>query len=340
MARTTNNACIKKYSEALLRIAFLSSVFATLLILVSKFIPYPYELLSHFKAHITVILIVCLAIYAKINKKFKVLILLFSILINAISVFPHILQTEGSSKQKSYDTRIMSINVLRTNEKHQNIINEIATQNPNIFILIEYTQALHSVLQKSDFVINQYPNNHHTFTTHNNAEDGVAIYSKEPIKIEEEFFNGKLIVITTEVKYKKLYIITGHLENPVSSKQNHSIRDQQIRKITEQTIKYNTIQEMPVIVIGDFNTTQYSFAFSDMLKKGGLKNAQIGFGYKPTWSPFLTKHTRHLGIQIDHALHTQEVQINNFKVGNFIGSDHYPIIIDLIIKTKNKQAGE
>jgi endonuclease/exonuclease/phosphatase (EEP) superfamily protein YafD len=38
-----------------------------------------------------------------------------------------------------------------------------------------------------------------------------------------------------------------------------------------------------------------------------------------------------LGIQIDHALVSPEVQVQAFRRGTRNGSDHRPIIIDVII---------
>lgn len=232
-------------------------------------------------------------------------------------------------------TRIMSANVLRSNKNYHIIIDEIERQNPDIFISIEHTKNLHKALQSSE-IKNKYQNNHNAFTIHNKKEDGIGIYSKLPIKIEEELFNKQVILTSTTTNNQKLYIIVVHIENPLSPNRKKLIRKNQFKAIIEKIKKHNHLEQIPLMIIGDLNSTQYSFLFSHPLQKFELKNAQTGFKHTPTWSPLITKYAKYLGLQIDHALHTKEIKIHNFSVGNFIKSDHRPIIVDFSVK----KAGE
>lgn len=81
----------------------------------------------------------------------------------------------------------------------------------------------------------------------------------------------------------------------------------------------------PVILIGDLNTTPWSYFFKKLLKDTNLRNSQKGFGIQPSWptSPYS------LLIPLDHCLISKGFFVENRFVGKDIGSDHYPIILQL-----------
>lgn len=84
---------------------------------------------------------------------------------------------------------------------------------------------------------------------------------------------------------------------------------------------------LPFIGIGDLNISPFSPHFQDLLRAGGLRNAAAGFGWLPTWpapAPFL-------GIQIDHALVSHEVEVRRFERGPANGSDHLSIMLEASI---------
>jgi endonuclease/exonuclease/phosphatase (EEP) superfamily protein YafD len=83
----------------------------------------------------------------------------------------------------------------------------------------------------------------------------------------------------------------------------------------------------PVIAIGDLNCTPYSPHFRSLLGQSGLRDARRGFGIKPTWPAALGP----LGLPIDHCLVSDGIGVTGFTIGPDIGSDHRPIIVDLVI---------
>ena len=81
----------------------------------------------------------------------------------------------------------------------------------------------------------------------------------------------------------------------------------------------------PIIVAGDFNCTPWSPYFADLLAATGLHDSALGFGIWPTWNSSLLL----LGIKIDHVLVADDVIVRNHKVGGDVGSDHFPVVVDL-----------
>lgn len=229
----------------------------------------------------------------------------------------------------------MSVNVHRENEDYPSIFNEITTQNPDIFVLIEYTEKLHHEIQTSDLV-NEYPFQHHAFTRHNGKDDGTGIYSKTPITAEKELLNKKIISLSVKIDGEKTQIIAVHLENPIVSAESKKLRDLQMKTIAKEAMEHNITHETPVLVIGDFNTLPFSHALFDLRNEANLRTPQTDLGCAPTWNPFRKKRTKYIGVQLDYALHTKKIKAHNFQLGNFISSDHYPIIFDFSVR----KAGE
>ncbi len=86
--------------------------------------------------------------------------------------------------------------------------------------------------------------------------------------------------------------------------------------------------EHPVIVAGDFNSTVWSPHFADLTDAAGLRNAAEGRGWHPTWPSWLP----FAGIPIDHILISDEFAVGTITRGPNIGSDHYPVTADLVLR--------
>jgi endonuclease/exonuclease/phosphatase family metal-dependent hydrolase len=84
---------------------------------------------------------------------------------------------------------------------------------------------------------------------------------------------------------------------------------------------------VPLVALGDFNISPFSPHFRQLLADGNLRSAADGFGWQPTWPTFLPP----AGIQIDHGLVNAPVVVQSFRRGERDGSDHRPIVIDLLL---------
>ena len=80
-----------------------------------------------------------------------------------------------------------------------------------------------------------------------------------------------------------------------------------------------------VILMGDLNMTAYSKRFINFLKATHLYTYTSLKHHTFTWPVFLPYF---LGIQIDHVLFSDNIRI----ISKSFGSDHRPLIVDLISK--------
>jgi len=84
---------------------------------------------------------------------------------------------------------------------------------------------------------------------------------------------------------------------------------------------------MPVIVIGDFNATPWSYAFRDFSSTTGLVNSQNGYGLAATWP---TDFPISL-VPLDHMLHSDSLTTVARDVGPDLGSDHLPLMVEVAL---------
>ncbi len=83
----------------------------------------------------------------------------------------------------------------------------------------------------------------------------------------------------------------------------------------------------PIVVAGDFNATPWSHVFGP-LAHAGLRNSQRGYGLSasfPVRGSFLTR------IPIDHLLHSSHLLVADRWLGPNVGSDHFPLVVDLAL---------
>ncbi len=88
------------------------------------------------------------------------------------------------------------------------------------------------------------------------------------------------------------------------------------------------VADRRVVVMGDLNTTPFSYRFRDLLARGGgLADAAIGARWRTTWisrfPPF--------GLTLDHVLVGAAVVPLAHRVAADIGSDHFPLIVDVAL---------
>lgn len=86
----------------------------------------------------------------------------------------------------------------------------------------------------------------------------------------------------------------------------------------------------PLLVAGDFNATVDHMPFRRLLR-AGLGDAALlaGRGWQMTWPT----HRRALPplFGLDHILVRSNVRVANYRLGRGVGSDHRPVVVDLIV---------
>ncbi len=115
----------------------------------------------------------------------------------------------------------------------------------------------------------------------------------------------------------------------------HVISPRNAKTVAYQEVEFDAVAKwsqriqngkQDLIIIGDFNSTSWYWPFRKLVRESGLIDSQRGFGIQTTWNSILPPVLR---IPIDHCLHSKSLTAIKRFVGDDIGSDHLPLLVEL-----------
>ena len=127
-------------------------------------------------------------------------------------------------------------------------------------------------------------------------------------------------VVSLDVNGERVVVLGVHTVAPYDAIGSR-LRDGDLLAIAD----WVNDQESRVVVAGDLNATPFSWSFRRMLEVSGLRNSQVGHGLQATWPT----HNMLLRVPIDHLLYSDGLWIWDRSVHSNLGSDHFPIVVDL-----------
>ena len=104
---------------------------------------------------------------------------------------------------------------------------------------------------------------------------------------------------------------------------NTALRNDQLDAVAQ----YVATVTGPKILMGDLNTSPWSHCFGRLLSRAKLVDSSRGRGVEATWPTNLIW----LRIPIDFCLVSEGIAVKDKQVGTDIGSDHFPLIVDVAL---------
>ena len=280
-----------------------------------------FELSSHFKLQYLLVGLSTLIFFALVrSKKIWLLVSAFCIVINLAEIVPWYFPAPAfAGATPGQHLRILHSNVLTNNRRYSDVISLVKAEQPDIAVFVEVSTSWARELAVLSEIFPYSSNQQES------ERFGSAIYSKLPLEnVSIKTFSSPRKSLLADVKFKGKVVSMIVVHPSVPIKQESFIdRNQQLAAIGE----YAAQVKNPLIVVGDFNTTMWSPFYKNMVKTGKLRNARSGFGILPTWPTFMPL----VYIPIDHFLVSKEIGILKIHTGRNIGSDHLPLITDLVI---------
>jgi endonuclease/exonuclease/phosphatase (EEP) superfamily protein YafD len=216
--------------------------------------------------------------------------------------------------------RVASINVLYTNSDYARVIDFVQRERPDAVAMLEMTAQWRQALAGLDKI---YP---HRYQTIGVGGRGMTFWTRLPMKDVSVLPIGvrqePAIQATLEVQGREIRLFAVHLTWPLAPP-SAGRRNRQLELLAERARAVTS----PLVVIGDMNLTPFSPYFEQLLAEGHLHSAADGFGWQATWPSFFPL----AGIQIDHALVNSRAAVEHFSRGTATGSDHLPIVTDLVL---------
>lgn len=219
--------------------------------------------------------------------------------------------------------RIFFANVHYHNNQPEAILREVEATDPDLVILIEFPWSWREPFLAST-LRTRYP---HGRGFKPWQVDRVAVFSRLTVRGEHEDSIENRIIETTEVEVgdNSLKIVGLHAHRPM----NFSEPGSNAAGYWAKAVPLILATPRPLVVIGDFNATQYSLVHKQ-LKSAGLRSAHEdrGRGYATTWPNGMVPVPP---IRIDQAYLSPEVACRAIGEGIGLGSDHKPLILDVVV---------
>lgn len=226
-----------------------------------------------------------------------------------------------SSPQRSTGIRVMTANLLMINEKSDEMMREIKLFNPDIILLQEFSTQWLTSLRQAGIDLN-YP-----YSTYLTREDsfGTAIYSRNPTFKGEIWYiddipmsRGSVIIGETMVKVYNIHTVPPRTLN-YWRRWNYQV------EILHAEF-YNN--RSATLVAGDFNLTMHSKWYKSLTTIMHGAHEACGRPLAVTWPNGMLPLP---DIRLDHILLSSEFTCSSIKEGKGAGSDHKPIVADLVL---------
>jgi endonuclease/exonuclease/phosphatase (EEP) superfamily protein YafD len=217
--------------------------------------------------------------------------------------------------------RVMQANILYGSDDYAGVLDAVRAADADVVVLLEVTLAWAAELTA---LSEAYP---YSRMRARSGAFGLAVFSRLPVEewqeLEPAGAGAPAILARISVDGRAVNILAAHVFPPVSAGRA-AMRNRQMAALAGIA----RAQTGPVVLLADLNATPWSSHFKRMLRDGVLRDARRGYGVKPTWPTFWPAVLR---IPIDHCLITPDIAVQSFRTGPPTGSDHLPIIVDLVL---------
>lgn len=227
--------------------------------------------------------------------------------------------------------RIAVANVRSSNLRKDLVIEWLRRESPDLFVLIEIDQKwVEGISEFADlypFAVS-HPDDRGNF--------GIGCWSRIPLDVSRGLFGlgGDLPQLDLSFRADGLEapirLLGTHPPPPVNAGATAE-RDRLIAAYAQRARESREAGER-VLVLGDLNCSRFSPVVRRLAESGGLVDASAAQalpGFR-TWPA--TPLGRVIGTVIDHCFVDPRITVERFEVGPSVGSDHFPLIVDLLLR--------
>ncbi len=308
---TASDARALRFARAVMALASLG----TALVVVVMFVPvWPLVLVEHFRVQVTIggafVTAAAFALRARSAD-----LAAFATLVTLLAIGPDLAATRTELPAGTH-VRVLVSNVLTENHAYAKLAAAIVDESPDVVALVEPDRAWLDALAPSleGYARIEAPRDDHL---------GIALYVRGELHGEvRELANGTPnIFAEVTVNGAVFRVVVVHPVPPLSA----ALQAKLERYFAE--LGPLVRGDPRVVVAGDFNATPWSRTFRAMMNTSGLCDTRAGFGVQATrpadrWL---------LRIPIDHVLTSCSIGVRDRRVGPDVGSDHLPVVVDLVI---------
>lgn len=243
------------------------------------------------------------------------------------SIYP-IKSEKYKGRYNSSSFSILEVNIKMNNKEVDKFIKLVYENKPDILVITEPNKWWENEIKELDVL---YP---YSIKKPLDNTYGMIVYSKFELRDQEINFlvEDNIPSFYTKVilpNNKEFDLYTLHPEPPKPGSSTYD-RDTEILIVGR---KIRNI-DRPVIVIGDLNDVGWSSTSRLFQKYSGLIDPRIGRGFFNTYNVYLALFR----YPLDHFFYSKHFKFVRLKRLNAIGSDHYPVLME--VNLENNRKGE
>jgi endonuclease/exonuclease/phosphatase (EEP) superfamily protein YafD len=271
------------------------------------------DLLSHFRVLFFCYLLLCIII--SLRQRLLLTVWCLFALLNLIPVLPFYIPESAEAQKKSH-LSVMTVNLESIcNHNFDRAAQYIKSLDPDIVSMQEIDTEFANYLK-----INLPQYRYSKFVTES-AFSGAGLLSKYPLEQPKVYQFGQNFPMIASVVKTPLGDILVFVVHPLAPYSEFMWRNE--TTFADGIAQLCKTSPLQIILLGDLNTTPFSFQYRHMLAVTGLKDGSKGFGYQPTWLADLPI------LGIDHCLLSKNLVATFQKIGPNILSDHLPLYVEI-----------
>ncbi len=258
--------------------------------------------------------------------------LLIGILINGYFLinYTHLVPVEVPSAEAPFnpsnELSMIIANVKMSNKNVQPLMDLISEKNPDLILAMETDQWWSN---KLNVLTANYP---YFQQSTNKVAYGMVLYSKLPLNmIDVTYLNNKKVPsFESTITLKNNQEISLHCLHPVPPTHYKDLPDNanQDENAMKKLGKHIQDRKHPTIVAGDLNDVVWSYVDELTNTKNILFDLRVGRGFFNSFSA----ENMFMRWPLDHVFVTEEFRLKKLERLSKIGSDHFPIYVELALK--------
>jgi endonuclease/exonuclease/phosphatase (EEP) superfamily protein YafD len=225
--------------------------------------------------------------------------------------------------------RVMSINVLWSNQRFDDVVRAVERERPDILSLQEVTLDWHRTVERlAARLPHAAPANWRTELSDNIVLSRYPITESRVVVPPNQHRPFAHVEATVNVNGRLVRVLAVHPPLPASAR-NTATRQANF----DYYARLAAGTDLPLLIVGDLNITPYSPRFRALLREGGLRYVHLGWNWPSSWpSESRGNYQRYIrGFPIDHVLTSRHFAALSGRALEDVGSDHYPVVADLVM---------
>lgn len=301
---------------------------AAIVIMVASLLPFGarawwiLEQFAHFRVQYLACALALFVLLALVRRPRWCAALALCIAINFVAVIDY-LPTLGRGPTRDVAAaeraiRVLSVNLSQRDFSAEELLKIIRAEAPDLLLLVELTPRSVQELEALDAL---YP---YRIKAPSPDAFGLGLLSRYDLNDAQIFQLGAAPAIRARLLTQEgpLVFFGVHLLSPIQ--RSHAL-ERNAQLLTLAALRADISE--PVVIAGDFNISPYSPFLADWLDATQLRDPGATRGPRFSWPAFLPI----LGIPIDHCVVSAHIRVNDFRRLPPFGSDHYPILAELVL---------